>query len=166
MPSSRPLIPLVLLTGLLLSACGADMPEPPEYSWVFDVEVIPAESDCVSPLSDARKEQYTYGLVVQGDQVMVYVEDALLADGALFGTHLSYATPAPFTDHRRDDGEPWDVEWTLDGSVSFGDPSLGSSREGQETITVLYSDKPEVIPPSCQHVSDTVWTKVGGTADE
>ncbi len=159
MPITRSLVTLTLVTApLLVAACGAPIPPPPEYSWTFDVTVTPAESACVS-LDDAAEEAYVYGLVVEGDTVSLYSDDSLLGDGTLRGTYISYQSPAPYTDHRVGaDGSPADVEWTLAGHVSFTDQNLTSSQDGEEVITVFYSED-EDIPIGCEHRSTTRWEK-------
>lgn len=157
---------LLATIGLWLVACGAAMPAPPDYSWEFDVTVTPAESGCVESLNQTGEETFVYGLVVEGDRVLIYSDDSMLAEGTLFGTYISYETLAPFTDHRVDaSGAPADVEWMLEGYVSFTDQNLNGSREGEETITVLYSELASV-EESCTHRSTTVWQKRSGPADE
>ena len=156
-----------LLLGLVgvLQACGAEIPPPPEYSWVFDVSVFPAsDSDCGS--GGGGQQDFVYGLVVEGDHVLVYSDDSLLAEGTLHATHLSYSTPSPFTDHRTGgDGEPVDVEWTLTGSVSFFDQSLNKSEDGEETITVFYSEDP-TVEQGCMHQTPTEWTRRTSEGEE
>jgi hypothetical protein len=153
-----PCILLSIAVPLLVAACGAPIPSPPDYSWTFDVTVTPAQSECVS-LDDAGEETFVYGLVVEGDTVSVYSDDSLLGDGTLRGTYISYQSPAPYTDHRiGDDGSPADVEWTLAGHVSFTDQNLTSSQEGEEVITVFYSEDEE-IEAGCEHQSSTRWEK-------
>ncbi len=157
---------LLILAGFV-QACGADIPPPPEYSWVFDVTVVPAADSECDPGSSSEPVEYVYGLVVEGEHVLVYSDDALLAEGTLHATYLSYSTPSPFTDHRiGGDGEPVDVEWTLTGNVSFFDQSLNTSEEGTETITVFYSEDPDV-EEGCTHSSNTEWhrrSEEGGEA--
>ena len=168
MPVAPKTVVAVLLAcmGLWLAACGASMPPPPDYSWEFDVTVTPAESGCVESLNQTGEDVYVYGLVVEGDRVLVYSDDSLLAEGTLFGTYISYETLAPFTDHRVDaEGAPADVEWMLEGYVSFTDQNLTGSREGEETITVLYSEL-AAVEESCTHRSTTVWQKRSGPSDE
>jgi len=157
---------LLASAGLWLMACGATMPPPPDYSWEFDVTVTPAESDCVEPLNQVGEEIYHYGLVVEGERVLIYSDDSMLAEGTLFGTYISYETLAPFTDHRVDsEGAPADVEWMLEGFVSFTDQNLSGSREGEELITVVYSELPS-IEESCIHRSTTIWQKRSGPSDD
>jgi len=149
---------LIVLAGFV-QACGAEIPPPPEYSWVFDVTVIPASDSECDPGSSAEPAEYVYGLVIEGEHVLLYSDDSLLAEGTLHATYLSYNTPSPFTDHRiGDDGEPMDVEWTLAGTVSFFDQSLNVSEEGEETITVFYSEDPWV-EEGCMHRSNTEWNR-------
>lgn len=157
---------LLLVSAGFIQACGADIPPPPEYSWVFDVSVFPAaESECDSGGS-AQQIDYVYGLVVEGDHVLLYSDDSLLAEGTLHATYLAYSTPSPFTDHRvADSGEPVDVEWTLTGTVSFFDQSLNKSEEGEEIITVFYSEDPSV-DQGCTHRAPTEWTRRTSEGEE
>jgi len=168
MPLTRLAFVTVLLVGAgtWLASCGATMPPPPDYSWEFDVTVEAAESDCAESVGPGDLETYHYGLVVEGDRVLVYSDDSMLAEGTLFGTYISYETPAPFTDHRTDaGGAPADVEWMLEGFVSFTDQNLSGSREGEEVITVVYSELP-AIEEGCTHRSTTIWQKRSGPASE
>ncbi len=150
---------LVIAAAGFLQACGADIPPPPDYSWVFDVTVIPASDSECDPGGGAEAVEYVYGLVVEGDHVLLYSDDSLLAEGTLHATYLSYSTPSPFTDHRQnDDGAPMDVEWTLTGTVSFFDQSLNTSEEGEEIITIFYSEDPS-LDEGCTHRSNTEWKR-------
>lgn len=156
---------LIAAAGFI-QACGAEIPPAPEYSWVFDVKVIPGATSECDPGGSAVLVEYVYGLVVEGDHVLVYSDDSLLAEGTLHATYLSYSTTSPFTDRRvNDGGEPVDVEWTLSGTVSFVDQSLDESEVGEETITIFYSEDPS-LEEGCTHRSDTEWTRRGGDGEE
>jgi len=149
---------LVVALPLWLSACGAALSPPPEYSWVFDVTVTPSDSECVD-VGDASEESYVYGIVVEGDVVSIYSDDSKLADGTLTGKYIAYQSPAPFTERRTGSaGEPLEIEWTLAGNVLFNDNELTTSQEGEEVITVFQSEV-EDVETGCSHTSTTVWER-------
>lgn len=170
----RWVVGIVLGFGLVLAACEPSVGSPPDYSWVFDVTVEPVdvgdpqypEDPCVEP-GGAAVETYTYGLVVQGDTVSLYSDDSKLAEGTLRGTYIAYSSSAPFTEYRTSaDGEPHQIEWLLDGHVSFVDQDLSQSQntscdDALEVITLV--SVPEALADEydngCQHVSCTVWEK-------
>ncbi len=167
-------IGIVVGLGLSLAACGPSVGSPPDYSWVFDVTVEPVdvgdpqypEDPCVDP-GTADAETFTYGLVVEGDTVGIYSDDSKLAEGSLRGTYISYASTAPFADYRTGaGGEPLEIEWLIEGHVSFVDQNLTESKnascdDAMEVITLVSVPEPleDEYHNGCQHVSCTVWEK-------
>ncbi len=161
--------------GLALAACGGNVTPPPDYSWEFNVTLEPADvgdpqypdEPCVEP-AQASPETYRYGLVVEGDTVSIYSDDSKLAEGTLRGTFISYAATAPFTEYRTSaDGEPREIEWLLDGHVSFIDQDLSQSKntscdDALETITLVsvHEALEDDYATGCRHVSCALWEKV------
>lgn len=161
MRTSRMLLALFILVvvPLALAACNAAIIETPEYAWEFEVTVTPSESTCVA-LSDAEEAIYSYGLVVAGSAVEIYSDDGKLADGTLTGRFIEYESMAPFTDRRLGtDGEPLEVEWTIDGEVLFVDQDLSASDSAMEIITVFSADEATDLEAGCEHTSTVRWDK-------
>ena len=150
---------LLAALPMVLAACGASLTPPPEYAWVFDVSITPSGGDCVDDPGSADSQSFTYGVVVAGDTVEIYSDDAKLADGTLTGKHIGYSSPAPFTERRQNEnGEPVEIEWTLSGHVDFLDQDLTESEDGEETITIFGSEVDD-IETGCTHASVTEWRK-------
>jgi len=149
----------MVVVPLALAACNAAVIETPEYAWTFNVTVTPSESTCVA-LSDAEEAVFSYGLVVAGSAVEIYSDDGKLADGTLTGRFIEYESMAPFTDRRLGtDGEPLEVEWTIDGEVLFVDQELTESDSASEIITVFAADEGTGLEAGCDHTSTASWKK-------
>jgi len=123
--------------------------EPGDIHWDFDDDGELLGDDGVFPnacdengLDDQRLEvEYTYGIKVLGDagEVRVYSDDAVLGDGVLVGTRVSYESPVFTSEY--EDGE---VTWFISGELQWYDGQAeGENCPGLDAVAVPSADYAE-----------------------
>lgn len=136
----RPLPALLLLA----SACAEALPG--DY---FEVRLKSSGDACNDPAVQSD-ETWTYRLVTQGEQAVVYIDDAVLASGSILGCNLTYRSTV--RTERREGGEV--VRWSLEGSalVAAGEGcDAGDGWVGTEQITIVSSSKSDGLTPGCTY---------------
>ena len=134
--------------GMLL-ACAPQ--EEPDASW--KVTVTGTETDCTSDTSGFLSE-YTYDVFQEATQIKIYIEDSLFATGQLRGCFIEYQSAA-YLEDAPEGRFTWDITGVADvqGAAGGCDLPEGLDWQGTETVTVLDSEHPDVLPGCTYNMS-------------
>ena len=142
----------------LLAGCGDSGQLTPDGEW--QVTVTGVETDCTTS-TEGYQDTFVYQLFFDGSNVELRIDGEGFATGTRSGCDLSYESSVWL-----EEAEGGDYRWQIGGEATYEgaaggcDLPEGVDWQGQETLTVLVSDNPDV-PEGCRYVMDTQGVYLG-----